>query len=105
MKGNLIDDLIARGEKSFIILEPRNEYDAGCVGYSKIGNKLIYEYDLLVTSLRESWKADFSDEGELLNAIEDHLSYNTLRSLSYIDNAPIILLEDEGGTLKPYGDL
>ena len=104
MKENLIDDLISRGEKDFLILEPREEYDAGCVGYSKIGNKLIYDYFLLYTSLREHWKADFSEEDELLNAIEDHLSYNTLRSLSYIENAPIILLEDEEGELKPYGD-
>tara|TARA_B100000900_G_scaffold410650_1_gene428848 strand:+ start:271 stop:591 length:321 start_codon:yes stop_codon:yes gene_type:complete len=105
MQGSeLIDKLIEEGVKEFLILAPRNEYDGGCVGFKKETNQLIYDYNLLYASLCNSWRPTFKDEDELYDAVDDHLSYNTLRSLPYYQNPPIILLENEDGVKVPHGE-
>lgn len=104
-KPHLIDTLIKQGKTGFLILAPRREYDFGCVGYKEETNQLIYDYALLFESLCRSWKSTFKTEDELYDAVEDHLSYNTLRSLAYQNNPPIILLENEDGEKEPHGDV
>lgn len=105
MQGSeIIDKLIEQGIKEFLILAPRKEYDGGCVGYKKETNQLIYDYNLLYESLCKSWGPTFKTEDELFEAVADHLSYNTLRSLPYYENPPIILLENEDGEKVPHGE-
>lgn len=99
----LIDSLIESGVEGFLILEPRSEFDYGCVGYNEETNQLIYDYDELFEGLCYSWATEYGCEDELHHAIEDHLSYNTLRSLAYYKNSPLILVLDEEGEKKPYG--
>lgn len=101
---NFIDNLVELGYKDFLIFEPRVEYDYGCIGYNPEQNKLIYDYDLLFESLCDNWSSDYPDEDELYDVVVDHLVYNTLRSLAYHPNSPIVLVENDGGEKVPYGE-
>ena len=99
----LIDSLIEEGVEGFLILEPRSWFDYGCVGYEKESNQLVYDYDELFEGLCYAWATEYNCESELHSAISDYLSYNTLRSLAYYKNSPLILVLDEEGEKKPYG--
>lgn len=104
MKSEIIENLLKEGKTGFMILSPRKEFDPGVVGYKQEENKLVYDYSLLFASLCKHWRATFKTEDELMDAVDDHLSYNTLRFLSYYSDSPIILLEDENGNKVPYGE-
>jgi hypothetical protein len=105
MKGSeIINNLIKEGYKDFLILAPRTEYDPGCVGYEKEEKRLVYDYNLLFNSLCNSWRSTFKTEDELWDAVDDHLAYNTLRSLAYHKNSPIVLIENKKGNKVRWGE-
>ena len=66
-----------------IILEPRDVFDRGVVGYDTDENRLIYSYRLLIGAMCECWGLSWSDA-------LDWIAYNTERSLAYMQNPPIL---------------
>ncbi len=59
-------------------------YETAIVGYDVHSNRIIYDYELMI---------DYLVENEQMNedkAVE-FIDYNTIRSLDYIENHPIIL--------------
>ena len=87
---NLLEALSA-AETGTVILEPQSQFNGGIVGFD--GESLIYEYDATIRSLAE----EYDYEGAL-----EWFSYNTMRSLPYINNAPIIWYREENEILYPY---
>ena len=71
-----------------LILEPKETYDKGIVGYRPKEKKLVYALSLLIHALVED------NDWEYEEALE-WLSYNTIRACQYGEFAPIIL-EDIG---------
>ena len=59
-------------------------YETAIVGYDIHTNRIIYDYELMIDYLIEN--EQMSEE----EAVE-FIDYNTIRSLDYIENAPIIL--------------
>lgn len=67
-----------------LILEPRETFDKGIVGYRPEERKLVYALSLLIHALVED------NDWEYEEAVE-WLYYNTIRACQYGDFAPIIL--------------
>ena len=59
-------------------------YETAIVGYDVHSNRIIYDYELMI---------DYLVENEQMNEDEavEFIDYNTIRSLDYIENQPIIL--------------
>ena len=59
-------------------------YETAIVGYDVHTNRIIYDYELMI---------DYLVENEQMNEDEavEFIDYNTIRSLDYIENHPIIL--------------
>lgn len=72
-----------------VILEPRDTYGKGVVGYIRECNRLIYSFDLLVDALME-------DNGLTYMEAVEWLEYNTIRACDYVTNAPLFeFVEDD----------
>lgn len=59
-------------------------YETAIVGYDVHTNRIIYDYELMI---------DYLVENEQMNEDEavEFIDYNTIRSLDYVENHPIIL--------------
>jgi hypothetical protein len=59
-------------------------YETAIVGYDVHSNRIIYDYELMI---------DYLVENEQMNEDEavEFIDYNTIRSLDYVENHPIIL--------------
>ena len=75
-------------EDGAMILEPKETFGKAVIGYLREDNKLVYSHDKIVEALME-------DEGWSLEESLDWVSYNTIRSCQYYENAPEIVFEDE----------
>ena len=78
-----VDKLLNNGFGDAIILFANPSYEGALVGVSDDG-RAIYDFNLMVKSLCEE---DGIDEIEAIEFIE----YNTIRSLPYQENPPIIM--------------
>lgn len=99
---NLIDELIESGKEGFIVLEPRDVFDGAVIGYDDHQNRLIYKYDLLVSSLAEDNSNNncYEDGHECYLMAVEWVDYNTLRSLPYMgEYRPIVMVMNEDGEL------
>ena len=67
-----------------LILEPKETFDKGVVGYRPQEKKLVYALSLLIHALVED------NDWEYEEAVE-WLHYNTIRACQYGEFAPIIL--------------
>ena len=67
-----------------LILEPKETFDKGIVGYRPKEKKLVYALSLLIHALVED------NDWEYEEAVE-WLYYNTIRACQYGEFAPIIL--------------
>ena len=69
-------------EESIVFENP--SYETAIVGYDIHTNRIIYDYGRMV---------DYLVENEQMNEDEavEFIDYNTIRSLDYIENPPIIL--------------
>ena len=67
-----------------LILEPKETFDRGIVGYKPQEKKLVYALSLLIHALVED------NDWEYEEAVE-WLYYNTIRACQYGEFAPIIL--------------
>lgn len=74
--------LIDLGYEDVVLLEPK-ELDEAIIGIS-YDDRAIYDYDLLVKAFM---KSDNMSEEEAIEWID----YNTIRSLPYQQNAPIVM--------------
>ena len=93
MKKINIDDYIELLDEETILLEPRNVFDKGIIGYTEDRCHIVYSLELLVDALAESYT---ESENPTSDAIE-WLDYNTIRSLPYMDNEhrPILMTNGE----------
>jgi hypothetical protein len=59
-------------------------YETAIVGYDVHSGRIIYDYELMI---------DYLVENEQMNEDEavEFIDYNTIRSLDYVENHPIIL--------------
>lgn len=74
--------LIDLGYEDVLLLEPK-ELDEAIIGVSH-DDRAIYDYDLLVKAFMNS---DNMSEEEAIEWVD----YNTIRSLPYQQNAPIVM--------------
>ena len=80
---NDIKELIADYEYEDVIIFSNPDYASAFIGVSE-DNSAVYDYDKMVKYLMD--KDDMTD----IEAIE-FVEYNTIRSLPYFENAPIII--------------
>lgn len=80
---NDIKELIADYEYEDVIIFSHPDYASAFIGVSE-DNRAVYDYDKMVKYLMD--KDDMTD----IEAIE-FVEYNTIRSLPYFENAPIII--------------
>jgi len=76
------------GYEDVVIFE-NPDYAPAFIGVSSEG-RAIYDYERMVTCLMER---DGISKEEAIEFIE----YNTLRSLAYVENAPVVLMPVQGG--------
>lgn len=77
------DSLMDQGFENFIIFE-NPDYDSAIIGITE-DNQVVYDYDKMIEHLIQ--EDDMSYEEAI-----DFISYNTIRSLSYVGmGAPIIM--------------
>ena len=77
------DILMDQGFENFIIFE-NPDYDSAIIGITE-DNQVVYDYDKMIEHLIQ--EDDMSYEEAI-----DFISYNTIRSLSYVGmGAPIIM--------------
>lgn len=69
-------------EESIVFENP--SYETAIVGYDVHTNRIIYDYERMI---------DYLVENEQMNEDEavEFIDFNTVRSLDYIENPPIIL--------------
>lgn len=63
-----------------------DEFVNSIIGFDSNINKLIYSYQLMVDDLID--QNNFDEETAI-----DYLDYNVIRSLPYINNAPVVCME------------
>lgn len=68
-------------EDSVIFENP--DYDSAIIGISE-DNRIIYDYDKMIDFL-------VIKDNMSIKETADFISYNTIRSLPYIENSPIIM--------------
>lgn len=68
-------------EDSVIFENP--DYDSAIIGISE-DNRIIYDYDKMIDFL-------VTKDNMSIKEAADFISYNTIRSLPYIENSPIIM--------------
>lgn len=78
---------LAGYEQSIVLSNP--SYDSAIVGVSTDG-RVIYDYDLMVADFMHAYHCSYEDA-------VDFIEYNTIRSLPYIPNGPIVLHRLEEG--------
>lgn len=61
-------------------------YDTAIVGYDIHSKRIIYDYNLMIYYLEVNEEMTEEEAAEFID-------FNTIRSLDYIENAPIILYE------------
>ena len=61
-------------------------YDASIIGMSD--NRVVYDYDLMIQELAQEDEISFEEAQEWID-------YNTIRSLGYYPNSPIVAIQDE----------
>jgi len=83
------EELIEELENNESIVFENPDYDTALIGISSDG-RAVYSYDKMVDYLMNG------EDGMSLEDAEEFISYNTIRSLPYIQNSPIIVyhLED-----------
>ena len=89
----MLRELKEKGVKGYIILEPQEDFNKSIIGYDEKQNRLIYSYDLMISSLRESFSEDpdFLEE-ETLEMAEEYIFFNTFREIESLGkNRPIIM--------------
>jgi len=74
--------LIEQGLEDVVLLEP-SYLDEAIVGMSH-DNRVIYDFDLLA-------KAYMEHDGMSLDEAIEWIDYNTIRSLPYVSNSPIVM--------------
>lgn len=67
-----------------LILEPKDTFDKGIVGYRPKEKKLVYALSLLISAVVEDKDWEYEEAVEWLH-------YNTIRACQYGEYAPIIL--------------
>lgn len=93
----VIEQAIEEGYSGFIVLEPREVFDGGIIGFDKDQNRLIYDYEKLVASLsKDNQDSGAYEEGQTaFEMAVEWIDYNTLRSLPYMGEfRPIIIVDD-----------
>lgn len=80
---NIREKFIEYGLENSIIFE-NPSYETAIIGYDVISNRIIYDYDKMIDYLVEHDNMTPDDA-------MDFISYNTLRTLPYIKNGPIII--------------
>ena len=60
------------------------DYDSAIIGVTEDDDRVVYDFDLMVKHLVDT---DGITELEAIEFIE----YNTMRSLPYVENAPVII--------------
>lgn len=70
------------GYESSVIFE-NPSYDSAIIGISE-DERVIYDYDKMIKYL-------VTEDGMTIEEASDFISYNTIRSLPYVDNHPIIM--------------
>ena len=73
----------AKDREIDIVLFSNPSYKNSIIGISK-DNRVIYDYELMIQDLIEEDGISYTDA-------VDFIEYNTIRALSYYENAPIIL--------------
>ena len=76
------DILCITGYEDSVVFE-NPDYDNAIIGVTTDG-QVVYDYDKMIVHLME---VDGMDEADAV----DFIDYNTLRSLPYIDGAPIVM--------------
>ena len=76
------DKIKAAGYDEVVIFE-NPSYDGALLGVSTDG-RAVYDYDRMVQSLMTS--EDMTEE-----EAADFISYNTIRSLDYVEGAPVVV--------------
>jgi hypothetical protein len=87
MKQHEIKKLISDLGYEDVLLFENPSYDTAFVGISE-DFKAVYDYDLMVEHL-------MSEDGMEMDEAIDFIEYNTIRSLPYYDNHPIIFTKIE----------
>lgn len=66
-----------------VVIFENPSYESALIGVTT-DYRAVYDYDLMVASLVE-------EDGMTGEEAEDFISYNTVRALPYMNNAPIIM--------------
>ena len=75
--------LVELGYENSIVFE-NPDYDPAIIGVTENDDRVVYDFDLMVKHLVDT---DGMTELEAIEFIE----YNTIRSLPYMENAPVII--------------
>jgi hypothetical protein len=75
--------LVELGYEDSIVFE-NPDYDSAIIGVTEDDDRVVYDFDLMVKHLVDT---DGITELEAIEFIE----YNTIRSLPYVANAPVII--------------
>lgn len=76
------EELVELGYEECVLLEPKS-LDEAIIGITH-DNRIIYEYEKLV-------KAFMEHDGMTNEEAVEWIDYNTIRSLPYIQNSPVIM--------------
>ena len=76
--------LSENGYEDAIVFE-NPSFDKAIIGVTEDG-RVVYDYDLMIEAAME-------EEGWTEQASIDWIEYNTIRSLAYIDNGPVIIFK------------
>lgn len=77
------DLLIELGLEDSIVFE-KPHFDSAIIGYDANDYRVIYDYELMVTHLMEQ-------DGMTYEEASEFIQYNTIMSIPYCSNGPIVL--------------
>lgn len=77
------DMLVELGLEESIVFE-NPHFDSAIIGYDANEYRIIYDYELMIEHLMEQDDMTYEEAAEFIE-------YNTIRSIPYCNNAPIVL--------------
>lgn len=81
-------EFLAASDYDNLVVFENPDYDSAIIGVSH-DDRVIYDYDKMIEYLMDT-------EGMDVNSAADFISYDTIRSLSYVGNeAPIVMFRLE----------
>lgn len=87
-------DFLTENYGDDVILFDNPSFDSAIIGVTH-DNRAVYDYDEMIDSLAKEYMAEGETTEEAVTMAIEWIEFNTLRSLPYVSNGPVVVFNTE----------